>query len=96
MTYDLHTTVDGFTGFNSPLYGDTSVNASVTAWLAAGMAASKLTLSVPFYGHSYSLADETKHDVGDSAAIGIGGPYTQSPGTLGYNEVGTFEISSFK
>jgi chitinase len=89
MTYDFHTAGETVTGLNSPLYGSSSINSSVVAWLDAGVDASKLTISVPFYGHSYSLASESNHEVGAPATTGIGGPYTQSPGVLGYNEVPT-------
>jgi chitinase len=90
MTYDFHTAGETVTGLNSPLYGSSSINSSVVAWLDAGVDASKLTISVPFYGHSYSLASESNHEVGAPATTGIGGPYTQSPGVLGYNEICEF------
>ena len=90
MSYDYHVAGQGgVTGHNAPLYGPESVNTSVHAWLDAGADSAKLSLSVPFYGHSFTLADETKHGIGDSATTGIGGPLTQSPGVLGYNEVRT-------
>ncbi|XP_063919541.1 acidic mammalian chitinase-like [Zophobas morio] len=88
MSYDYHVAGQGgVTGHNAPLYGPESVNTSVHAWLDAGADSAKLSLSVPFYGHSFTLADETKHGIGDSATTGIGGPLTQSPGVLGYNEI---------
>lgn len=46
-------------------------------------------LGLPFYGHSYELADREHFDVGDSSTgPGIAGPYTSLKGMLGYNEVG--------
>lgn len=88
MTYDYHTAYDGTTGHNAPLYGGTmSVNNSISTWLSLGADASKLSLSVPFYGHSFTVKDSSDHGIGVPASAGVSGPYTQSPGTLGYHEV---------
>jgi chitinase len=59
MTYDYHSG-PGTTNFNAPLYaakGDPTpglnVDASMRAFLDAGVAPSKLLVGVPFYGHGY-------------------------------------------
>ncbi|XP_044265666.1 acidic mammalian chitinase-like [Tribolium madens] len=87
MSYDYHTADQPQTGLNAPLYGSESVDTSVQSWLSGGASASKVTLSVPFYGHSWSLQSASNHDVGAPATTGIAGPFTQSPGVLGFNEI---------
>jgi len=59
MTYDYHS-APGRTNFNAPLYAargdiDPSVNIDATmhAFLDAGVPARKLLLGIPFYGHAY-------------------------------------------
>ena len=49
---------------------------------------SKLILGMALYGHGYTLDDPNRHDLYDPASQPIpAGPYTQQPGTWGYNEV---------
>lgn len=97
MSYDYHTAGETTTGLNAPLYGGSlSVNYSVSSWLAGGASPSKVTLSVPFYGHSWTLSSESNHDVGAPGTTGIAGPFTQSPGVLGFNEVSQNSNRQFK
>ena len=43
---------------------------------------------MPLYGRGYTLNDPSKNGFYDSASQPIpAGPYTQQPGTWGYNEV---------
>lgn len=86
MTYDFAASGTS-TGHNSPLYGADSTNTSVAAWIAGGVDKAKLSISVPFYGRSFSLLSEDNNKLGAPAKAGIGGPFTKSPGTIGYNEV---------
>jgi chitinase len=52
---------------------------------------SKLVLSVPAYGHSYTLVDPELHGLGEEAvSVGTPGPYTRSPGVLSFHEVSFF------
>lgn len=91
MTYDF--AVPGaITAHNAPLYGADSTNSSVAAWIAGGVDKTKLSISVPFYGHSYALLNEANNKIGAAAKAGIGGPFTKSPGTIGYNEVNSNNI----
>ena len=59
MTYDYHTG-PGITNFNAPLYAakqdptpELNVDASMRAFLDAGVAPDKLLVGIPFYGHGY-------------------------------------------
>jgi chitinase len=59
MTYDYHS-APGTTNFNAPLYAakgdptpELNVDASMRAFLDAGVAPDKLLVGIPFYGHGY-------------------------------------------
>jgi chitinase len=59
MTYDYHSG-PGMTNFNAPLYAakgdptpDLNVDASMRAFVDAGVAPAKLLVGIPFYGHGY-------------------------------------------
>jgi chitinase len=59
MTYDYHSG-PGTTNFNAPVYAargdptpDLNVDASMRAFLGAGVPPGKLLVGVPFYGHGY-------------------------------------------
>jgi chitinase len=59
MTYDYHSG-PGTTNFNAPLYAakgdptpELNVDASMRAFLDAGVAPGKLLVGIPFYGHGY-------------------------------------------
>lgn len=98
MTYDFHGSWDSVTGNNAPLYpGDAddddyartlNVDASIQNWIAGGAAPEKIVMGCPLYGRSFTLDDSSDNGVGASASQpGKPGPYTQEPGTLGYNEI---------
>ncbi|HEY8831041.1 MAG TPA: glycoside hydrolase family 18 protein [Gemmatimonadaceae bacterium] len=84
MTYDYHSG-PGTTNFNAPLYaarGDPTpglnVDASMRAFLDAGVAPDKLLVGVPFYGHGY----------GDVQNVN-GGLFQRGNGTpIGWKETG--------
>lgn len=84
MTYDYHSG-PGTTNFNAPLYaakGDPTpglnVDASMRAFLDAGVAPGKLLVGVPFYGHGYGDVPNV-HD----------GLFQQGTGTpVGWKEMG--------
>jgi chitinase len=60
MTYDYHAgaTVTNFNAPLAPISGDpnpdANIAASMAAWQAAGVAASKLAVGIPFYGRAFS------------------------------------------
>jgi len=94
MNFDYHGTWEAFTGINAPLNAKTGDDKSLTVvgtvqhLLDLGAAKEKIVLGIPTYGHSYTLSDNSKHNVYDpSSGAGLPGPYTQTPGTLGYNEI---------
>ena len=54
----------------------------------SGAAPEKLAIGVAFYGHAFTLADASNHDLGaPSNGPAPAGEFTQNMGTLGYNEV---------
>jgi len=98
MAYDFHGTWEAFTGHNAPLFANPNiesgdqlnlnVDACVRNYIAKGADPSKLVLGMPLYGRGYTLNDPSKNGFYDSASQPIpAGPYTQQPGTWGYNEV---------
>lgn len=100
MTYDYYGSWDTTTGMNAPLYSKPgsdehfitfSVNASIKYWLSQGVPAEKLTMGIPLYVRTFTLASPSNNDVG-APIVGGGnaGPYTQTSGFLGYMEVSFF------
>ncbi|RZB84937.1 Glyco hydro 18 domain containing protein [Asbolus verrucosus] len=98
MTYDFHIAGGGITGENSPLYwggADSpwqkefeNCNSTVVNWVDRGADPTKLTIGVPFYGHTFQLADPSNHGLGAPASdAGMSGPYTKGYGIMGFNEV---------
>lgn len=56
--------------------------------MLSGCPPEKLVLGVPFYGHTFKLANADVNSVGAASnGPGIAGPYTSSSGSIGYNEV---------
>ncbi|XP_052893906.1 acidic mammalian chitinase-like [Anopheles moucheti] len=65
-----------------------NVDAVIRYWLSKGASAKKLTLGVPFYGHTFKLTNPGVDGVGaPTKGVGTPGPYTQQGGVLGYNEI---------
>ena len=56
--------------------------------LKSGASPDKLVLGVSFYGKTFTLADRNSHEIGSASnGTGLRGPYTQTDGLIGYNEV---------
>jgi chitinase len=56
--------------------------------LESGASPDKLVLGVQFAGETFKLADRNLHEIGSpSNGTGLQGPYSQTDGHLGYNEV---------
>ena len=67
MAYDVNGGWSDRTGFNAPLYapaGQPSADASVQAYLEAGVPADKLVLGVPFYGRGWTGVPDTNDGLG--------------------------------
>ena len=63
---------------------------AVHYWLKKGADRSKLLLGLATYGRTFTLADSSKHGLGDAAtAAGHPGKYTDTAGFLTYYEVTT-------
>jgi chitinase len=96
MAYDLHGPWSSQTGIHAPLYSQNGLNVMtcVDYWLTNGMDSEKLILGIPLYGKSFTLDDPSQHGI-NALAIGPGdgGPLTNLPGLLGYNEVKLYELN---
>lgn len=103
MAYDLHGPWDLRIDHNAPLYEgltdvtplqkQLNVNASINYWLDQGAPREKLILGIPMYGHTFTLRDSAQTTVGSfHSGPGIGGPYTNEAGMIGFNEVCHFPI----
>jgi chitinase len=92
MTYDYNGNWNSFTGHNAPLSKPTGytgpaglyAQATVDAYLATGIPASKLVLGVPFYGRSWSKVGSTNNGLYQA---GVTGPGTWEPGMLDYKDI---------
>ena len=84
MTYTYHGGLNEVTQHHAALYPD--VEATVRAYLAAGVPANKLVVGVPFYGHGWAgVADQNN---------GMDQPYEDiEPGSWG---TGTFDYDDLK
>lgn len=61
---------------------------AVQYWISLGAPASKLVLGTPTYGRCWRLDSIENHGMlAPASQPGSAGPYTRSPGFLGYNEV---------
>ncbi|KAK3848803.1 hypothetical protein Pcinc_044422 [Petrolisthes cinctipes] len=97
MSYDLHGAWEDYTHHQSGLYmypEDTGDNIylnqdyAVNAWINGGMPSTKIALGVPMYGRCWSLDNEAEHGYyAPASQPGPSGPFTNSPGFMGYNEI---------
>jgi chitinase len=94
---DYHGDWDAQVGHHAPLYQGPAdqtdeqkklnIDASIKYWLASGAPKEKLILGIPLYGRSFSLANPADYKPGaQHRGPGLAGPFTATPGTLGYNE----------
>jgi chitinase len=99
MTYDFHGAWDSTTNFLSPLYKSSidpspdlmirdhfNVDATVQAYLAAGIPPEKLVVGVPFYGRGWQSVPDVNHGL-------------YQPGTgafIGTSEAGVFDYVDIK
>ncbi|XP_069175354.1 probable chitinase 10 [Procambarus clarkii] len=102
MAYDLHGAWDTYTHHQSGLYqypDDTGDNVylnqdfAVRYWIDGGMPSTKIALGVPLYGRCWKLDYSTDENgyYAPASQPGPAGPYTRSPGFLGYNEICEFQ-----
>jgi chitinase len=90
MTYDFHGSWENVTGFNSPLYDNTgneqSMDATVNAFVKAGIDPKDLNLGLAFYGRGWTKVAGKENN-------GIMQP-AQVPTGIGYGK-GTWETGVF-
>ncbi|XP_025836304.1 probable chitinase 10 [Agrilus planipennis] len=96
MTYDYHGSWENVTGYVSPLYAKNNdrypqynTNYTMNYLVSKGAPREKLLVSIPFYGHTYTLVDGETTSENEAADSGPGEPgeYTNQPGMLAYYEV---------
>ncbi len=97
MTYDFHGGWDKATNFNAPLYKSSNdpsapairdtynVDATVQAYLAAGIPAHKLVIGIPFYGRGWQGVPDVDHGLYQPAS----GPAASNlePGAFTYSQI---------
>jgi chitinase len=82
MTYDYHGDWENESNYNAPLYSDpqdpnnakSNVDATVSAFLKAGVPSNKLIVGIPFYGRSWtncSMANHGLHQTCKGVAKGV-------------------------
>ncbi|XP_056416123.1 acidic mammalian chitinase-like [Hyla sarda] len=97
MTYDLHGSWEGYTGENSPLFGNSresrylNIEYVMNYWKTHGAPASKLIVGFPTYGRTFLLKNPSDTAMG-ALTVGPGpaGPYTGQSGTWAYYEICMF------
>uniref|UniRef100_A0A1B6DWP2 GH18 domain-containing protein n=1 Tax=Clastoptera arizonana TaxID=38151 RepID=A0A1B6DWP2_9HEMI len=90
MTYDYHSSADGVTGANAPIFDfkGYAVAQSMLYWEYKGAKRSKLNVGVPFYAQTFTLKHKSNNCIGaPTKGPGTAGPYTKNPGTVAYYEV---------
>ncbi|GFO13885.1 chitinase-3-like protein 1 [Plakobranchus ocellatus] len=99
MTYNYHGQWEKVTGHHSGLYphrndpkygekGQLYQQWSIDYWLEVGIPKDKLIVGIPTYAMTFTLADQSQHDVG-APVTGGGrmGQYTRETGIMAYYEV---------
>jgi chitinase len=106
MAFDYHGAFDSFVGHNSPLHAsskdyDNGRNATYTVatgveyWIYKNADPKKINMGIATYGRTFTLADKANTQLyAPISGPGTEGPYTKTPGTLGYNEICEFYTDS--
>ncbi|CAL4176605.1 unnamed protein product, partial [Meganyctiphanes norvegica] len=105
LTYDLRGFWDGFADVHSPLYRrhghdvnqftNLNVHDGVMVWVDGGCPREKIVVGVPFYGRTFTLADQSDVSQGapiarwDNKGKGKAGAFTREPGFLSFYEICT-------
>ena len=90
MTYDYSGPWQNTTGFVAPLYQTANdpdpannVDASITAYLAAGVPPDKIVMGIPFYAYGWTVADAAQHgQFTPGVPIGQGQSYAYIAGLM--------------
>ncbi|MED6146450.1 hypothetical protein PIB30_034564 [Stylosanthes scabra] len=87
MDYDYYTPQStNFTGAHSALYdpsSDVNTDTGIKRWIDSGVSASKLVLSLPFYGYAWKLRNQRENGIGAAAT----GPAITEGGDMTYKEI---------
>uniref|UniRef100_A0A1B0DN93 chitinase n=1 Tax=Phlebotomus papatasi TaxID=29031 RepID=A0A1B0DN93_PHLPP len=97
MTYDLHGSWDHKIGHNSPLYAgpwdqtviekQLNVDAAISYWIRNGAPPEKILLGVPSYARGFRMVNGQSTPGSPHAGPSDPGPYTATPGMMGFNEL---------
>lgn len=90
MTFDYHTGASRKTGHNAPLLASDKLNMdySVNYWMKKGASSKKLVLGIAGFGKTFNLTNPLHHSLNAPAdGPGLGGNFTQQPGTIAFYEV---------
>lgn len=97
MTYDLHGSWDHKIGHNSPLYAgpwdqtalekQLNVDAAISYWIQNGAPPEKILLGVPSYARGFRMVNGQSTPGSPHAGPSDPGPYTATPGMMGFNEI---------
>lgn len=94
MTYDFAGGWSARTGFNASLYGATSADTALRAYLEAGIPAAKLQMGVPFYGRGFAGVADTDD--------GVNQPFnglpkgSWEPGFFDYSDLAANYVGAFE
>ncbi|KAL1335192.1 hypothetical protein HN51_064132 [Arachis hypogaea] len=87
LDYDYYTPQStNFTGAHSALYdpsSDVNTDTGIKRWIDSGVSASKLVLSLPFYGYAWKLRNQRENGIGAAAT----GPAITKGGDMTYKEI---------
>lgn len=89
-TYKYHSINEKYVSHVSSLFSDDNlnVNYSMNYYITSGIPPKKLVMSIPLFGHSYTLEDPLKHGFKSPAVRpGEKGSSTQEIGILSYYEI---------
>lgn len=85
LTYDYHGPWDSKVYYSAPLVKQLN---SLEYWVQKGAPKDKLLMSVPLFGRSWKLTHAEDNEIESrGSGAGEGGPYSQTPGLIGYNEL---------
>lgn len=95
MAYDIHGSWDpDFADHHAPMTArpwdaanDITVDRGIQHWINRGADPEKLTMGIPMYGRTWTLASTAHTPPAAARGAGAVGIYTNESGLIGYNEI---------